>query len=74
MLGIGSQINPEDVGFTYKKRQPRDNLMATLMMSDFVEEQARQNELVAKQNEELERLCCNTSWPQVQNNMGQTIA
>ncbi|GKV26099.1 hypothetical protein SLEP1_g35452 [Rubroshorea leprosula] len=40
MPGIGSQVNPEDVGFSYRKRPPRDNLMPTMMMFDFVEEQA----------------------------------
>ncbi|GLT28459.1 hypothetical protein SLA2020_033930 [Shorea laevis] len=41
MPGIGSQVNLEDVGFTYRKKQPRDNLIATMMIADFVEEQAR---------------------------------
>ncbi|GLT41837.1 hypothetical protein SLA2020_158720 [Shorea laevis] len=44
MLGIGSQVNPEMVGFTYRKRQPRENLMAAMMMSDYNETQTKQNE------------------------------
>ncbi|GKV11850.1 hypothetical protein SLEP1_g23069 [Rubroshorea leprosula] len=39
MPGIGSQVNPEMVGFTYKKRQPRENLIAALMAFDYKETQ-----------------------------------
>ncbi|GKU96027.1 hypothetical protein SLEP1_g9308 [Rubroshorea leprosula] len=60
MPGIGSQVNLEDVGFTYRKRQPRDNLMATMMIAGFVEEQARQNEHATKQDEQLSLLMAST--------------
>ncbi|GKV38554.1 hypothetical protein SLEP1_g46452 [Rubroshorea leprosula] len=89
MPGIGSQVNPEDVGFSYRKRPPRDNLMAAMMMSDFVEEQAHHTEVVAKQTEELERQHqqiimmqqqlaqmkqAQNNMTEAQNNMSQTIA
>ncbi|GLU05142.1 hypothetical protein SLE2022_222580 [Rubroshorea leprosula] len=75
MPGIGSQVNPEMVGFTYRKRQPRENLIAALMASDYEETQA-------KDHEELERQCQQIALMQqqlanmtaAQNNMSQTIA
>ncbi|GKV07127.1 hypothetical protein SLEP1_g18929 [Rubroshorea leprosula] len=75
MPGIGSQVNPEMVGFTYRKRQPQENLIAALMASDYEETQA-------KDHEELERQCQQIALMQqqlanmtaAQNNMSQTIA
>ncbi|GKV48188.1 hypothetical protein SLEP1_g55015 [Rubroshorea leprosula] len=75
MLGISSQVNPEMVGFTYRKRQPRENLIVALMASDYEETQA-------KDHEELERQCQQIALMQqqlanmteAQNNMSQTIA
>ncbi|GKV18334.1 hypothetical protein SLEP1_g28733 [Rubroshorea leprosula] len=75
MPGIDSQVNLEMVGFTYRKRQPRENFIATLMVSDYKEAQA-------KDHEELERQCQQialmqqqlANMTQAQNNMSQTIA
>ncbi|GKV52297.1 hypothetical protein SLEP1_g58887 [Rubroshorea leprosula] len=75
MPGIGSQVNQKMVGFTYRKRQPRENLIAPLMVFDYEEAQA-------KHHEELERQCQQialmqqqlANMTQAQNNMSQTIA
>ncbi|GKV02711.1 hypothetical protein SLEP1_g15108 [Rubroshorea leprosula] len=53
MLGIGSQVNPEMVGFTYRKRQPRENLIAALMASDYEETQAKDHEELERQRQQI---------------------
>ncbi|GKU96446.1 hypothetical protein SLEP1_g9679 [Rubroshorea leprosula] len=67
MPGSGSQVNLEMVGFTYKKRQPRENLIAALMASDY-EELERQCQQIALMQQQLANMT------EAQNNMSQTIA
>ncbi|GKU95996.1 hypothetical protein SLEP1_g9280 [Rubroshorea leprosula] len=75
MLGIGSQVNPKNVGFTHRKRQPRDNLMVVMMMSDFAEEQARRNEELKRQRQQIALMQQQLAQMiEAQNNMSQTIA
>ncbi|GKV40200.1 hypothetical protein SLEP1_g47869 [Rubroshorea leprosula] len=75
MPGIGSQVNPEMVGFTYKKRQPRENLIVALMASDYEETQAKDHEELERQRQQIalmqQQLAKTT---EAQNNMSQTIA
>ncbi|GKU90511.1 hypothetical protein SLEP1_g4500 [Rubroshorea leprosula] len=53
MLGIGSQVNPKMVGFTYKKRQPQENLIAALMASNYEEIQAKDHEELERQRQQI---------------------
>ncbi|GKV48029.1 hypothetical protein SLEP1_g54868 [Rubroshorea leprosula] len=75
MPTIGSQVNPEMVGFTYRKRQPRENLIATLMASDYEETQAKDHDELERQRQQIALMQQQlANMTEAQNNMSQTIA
>ncbi|GKU88741.1 hypothetical protein SLEP1_g2970 [Rubroshorea leprosula] len=75
MPGIGTQVNPEMVGFTYRKRQPRENLIAALMASDYEETQAKYHEELERQRQQIALMQQQlANMTEAQNNMSQTIA
>ncbi|GKU92940.1 hypothetical protein SLEP1_g6593 [Rubroshorea leprosula] len=75
MLGIGSQVNPEMVGFTYKKRQPQENLIAALMASDYEETQAKDHEELERQRQQIALMQQQlANMTEAQKNMSQAIA
>ncbi|GKV13440.1 hypothetical protein SLEP1_g24445 [Rubroshorea leprosula] len=53
MLGIGSQLNPEELGFTYRKQQPKGNSYVSLMILDLVEKQAKDREAMQKMRDDI---------------------
>ncbi|GKV07111.1 hypothetical protein SLEP1_g18914 [Rubroshorea leprosula] len=75
MLGIGSQVNPKMVGFTYRKRQPRENLIAALMAFDYEETQVKDHEELERQRQQIALMQQQlANMTEAQNNMSQTIA
>ncbi|GKU85927.1 hypothetical protein SLEP1_g526 [Rubroshorea leprosula] len=75
MPGIGSQVNPEIVGFTYRKRQPPENLIAALMASDYEEIQAKDHEELERQRQQIALMQQQlANMTEAQNNMSQAIA
>ncbi|GKV48031.1 hypothetical protein SLEP1_g54870 [Rubroshorea leprosula] len=53
MPGIGSHVNPEELGFTYRKRQPKGNSYMSLMLSDMAEKQAKDREAMQMMRDEI---------------------
>ncbi|GKV01786.1 hypothetical protein SLEP1_g14311 [Rubroshorea leprosula] len=53
MPRIGSQVNPKELGFTYRKRQPTGTSYVSLMISDMVEKQAKDREAMQMMRDEI---------------------
>ncbi|GKU89703.1 hypothetical protein SLEP1_g3806 [Rubroshorea leprosula] len=75
MPRIGSQVNPEMVGFTYRKRQPQENLITALMVSDYEETRAKDHEELERQRQQIALIQQQlANMIEAQNSMSQTIA
>ncbi|GKV16756.1 hypothetical protein SLEP1_g27350 [Rubroshorea leprosula] len=56
MPGIDLQVNLEELGFTYRKRQPKGNSYMSLMLSDMAEKQAKDREAMQMMRDEIRQI------------------
>ncbi|GKV15216.1 hypothetical protein SLEP1_g26018 [Rubroshorea leprosula] len=53
MAGTGSHVNPKELGFTYRKQQPKGNSYMSLMLSDMAEKQVKDREAMQMMQDEI---------------------